>query len=1510
MEARVYRRNRHIGLSLAGLVTFSILAGLTGAQAAGEPTITAARTADDGDGHIDAIRITFSDAMSATSPTSSWFAASQEDPGFFVEGYPILSASWEPAGQATATTLRLNLTPKSAFDTGATPKVHYKPVAGGPRSAATGLSLSGTSQNGMTPLDAAGPVLAKVTALDMPSVNLFNISGDRLGLHFSEPVRLAGVAGTRTANLENAIRFTGINEGFNGCPLDGDATSNQNFPQAGTGTSPIEPTSPADASAVITVTMRPNNIASIQRFISVPKGCFVGVDTSNAALITDGAGNIASHQNLPTTAATRRRIQSADIALSTAKTLDGLVGTPDGVADGMDITFDQPLNDSTLGQLASQLSVTAGGTPVTGLIIETGSAANDANIRIKGALPAGEIVVSTTRAACTQDSTGTQTTGVTGPVAFGAPYAACLGTSSLTALDGVGPAIVSARTADLDSDGQRDAVQVVFTEAVASGTANGWTLDGVSATGFTLGSDPKNATIDFPEAGASAPATPTLAYTTQGSNGTVDGSGNQVPTMSVVTTNGLRPSITGATIQDTNSDGVTDQITVRSNRPVTVTAGTGFTYEGIKPTAASASGQDIILTFAGLTSGAPADLVFDGTGVTDSEGATFDATTLAAAAIGDSVAPVVRNASTLDTNANGRYEAIEANFAEPITASGPEGWTLEGQNASGATTSNGGRTLRLTFPEAAADATPTPQLTYAAPLIGGTKDAADNATPNRAYTAASGLGPSLDGATISDADGNGLTDTVTAHASRPVVLAGTPGFSYGGSPITSATASGKDIVLRVAEEHGGTPKALAFDGTGVSDAEGVQMRARTLDASTVVDAVAPVGTIQVLPQAPIPAGDATVQVRFTEAMSDTALTVKMDDEPVAPMTGAGYSLRGWKSSDPTTWEGKITVTEEDCTVSTGCPVTFTAADGVDTNGVVQAVVATFQTIIDTAPPAPAIISRTASVSTSGTAPSGFVNSTTENLSVTVDVPTGEADGGTVEVLIDGGAMNQPLFAEIEDGMTQVTLTTQYATPEELHAALGGEGPHALSTQLCDASYNCVNGDDFEIVVDTIGVEILVDEPSEDALVSGGDIQTIGWQTQDTGEPVAVELSYSFDGIGWMSIVDGLPSFGTFDWKLPKADAQVQVRGVSKDRAGNTVESLAPATLTIDSSAPKITWNAPGKFIESGGVYQLEWTAEDASIDRVENPIRLEESVDGGRNWRPINGGQYDMSNDGAESWNIPDGVGIGTRIRITALDATGRKTVVRTYNLIRGVRGAVVDSNGRVAGYGSLEGKLSKRFGSDFARDVALLSGGNSGYVLGKDGSLHAFAFNGASTPEAVTGPKLKGIARQLIMLTDSSGYVVDAYGRLFRFGGAPMPSAATRWIGKDWTRDAVLLSGGQGGYVLDRFGRAHPFKIGKAQMPRKIQRFPVTKQAAALILNGNERSGWILAGRGELIRFGGAPKRANPDQGRGIAVAGIRVTGGSGYWMDAAGVFHSWGNMPGRPHSTRFPAGTVRSAS
>lgn len=1489
---------------MSGAVVLSILVGSASASAAGEPSIVAARTGDTGDGHIDTVRMTFSDAMTATAPTSAWFAGSAEDPGFRVSGYEITAAGWEPAGQATATTLRLDLRPLAAFDTGATPRVHYQPIAGGPKSSVTGLSLGATPTAGTTSLDDAGPVLSGVKALDLPAVNVFNVVGERLSLTFSEPVLLAGVGAVRGTNLENAIKFTGINEGFNGCPSDGTATANQNFPQAGTGTAPITPTSPGEASTSLSVTMRTNNVASVERFIAVPKGCKIGIDPSNNSVLTDAAGNAASHQNLPTTNATQVRIEPADIALTSAKMLDGIVGSPDGRADAISLVFDQNLDDATLSALASQLGVSVGGVVADGWTVSSG-VANDNLVRILGSFGSGVTRVTVARAACTHAVDGTTTSGAKGPVVLGAPYAACVGTAAVDALDGVAPTIVSAITADLDADGRQDAVHVQFTETLASGSATGWALDGVNATTFTLSSDTSLATIAFPPAALDAPPTPALQYVSQGATGTKDAAGNEVLATSVVTTNGLLPRFQSALIEDLDADGRADRVRVRANRNLVLSNSTGFTYGGIAPTGATVDGRDVLLTFGTPQDGSPAAVVFDGTGVADTESRPLPAATIPAGQVTDQVAPVVRTATTRDADADDLYDAVEVTFAEPVTVTAA-GWALEGIAATGAANAPDGRSATLTFPEVEG-ATRTPTLAYADPATGGTKDVAGNASPSRSYVTINGLGPSILSATTKDTNQNGLTDQVFLQTSVPVTFSGTPGFTYDGVPVAPSVAA-DGITLTVAESTGGAPRAVAFDGTGVTDAEDVSMRSRNIAAGAVIDAVAPFGTIVVTPSSPIPAGPVTVVVTFTEPMTDALLNVTMDARSVTPTIAPGYSVYGWRADDARVWEGSITISESDCSQSLGCPVTFNATDGKDLREVAQAVAAQLAATVDTAPPAPALISN--SSARGGSAPSGYINAASTQLVVNVAVPAGEADGGRAEILIDGGSMNEPLTADIPNGASSVTLETTYADVDTFRAALGGEGNHELSVELCDAATNCVISGAFQLTVDITTVPVTVTEPTTDALISGGDTVHIAWDT-DSSENATSVLAWSGDGSSWTTIASDLPSAGTFDWTTPAIEKRsVQVRVKTSDAARNFEESIAPATLTVDSSAPVVTGVSLPAFARRGAELQVRWIANDASIDRVENPIQIQETVDGGATWRAINGGSYDRSNDGVEGFTVPNQVG-AAQVRVIATDAGGRSTIRRSRDILTGVEGVVVDKYGTVAGYGATEGVTPKLFKSAYARDVALRSDGLSGYVLSASGSLTGFALPGGELPPQVKGLKLKGIASQLLLLTDSSGYVVDAYGRMHRFGGAPSVQTSERWMKKNLTRDAVLLPGGKGGYVLDRYGRAHPFRIGNARFPREIIRKGVTSKAAALILRPNGRSGWVVDARGgRLIPFGGAPRVANPEQGQGAAVSAFRVTASAGYWLDSAGRFHPWGGMTGDPRNQSFAAGTVLNAS
>jgi hypothetical protein len=62
-----------------------------------------------------------------------------------------------------------------------------------------------------------------------------------------------------------------------------------------------------------------------------------------------------------------------------------------------------------------------------------------------------------------------------------------------------------------------------------------------------------------------------------------------------------------------------------------------------------------------------------------------------------------------------------------------------------------------------------------------------------------------------------------------------------------------------------------------------------------------------------------------------------------------------------------------------------------------------------------------------------------------------------------------------------------------------------------------------------------------------------------------------------------------------------------------------------------------------------------------------------------------------------------------------------------------------------------------------------------------------------------------LIQGTDE-GYVVDAYGGLHPFNGAPWYPVSAYYPGWDIVTGLTLLPGGGGGYTVDAYGGLHPF--------------------------------------------------------------------------------------------------------
>ncbi len=92
-------------------------------------------------------------------------------------------------------------------------------------------------------------------------------------------------------------------------------------------------------------------------------------------------------------------------------------------------------------------------------------------------------------------------------------------------------------------------------------------------------------------------------------------------------------------------------------------------------------------------------------------------------------------------------------------------------------------------------------------------------------------------------------------------------------------------------------------------------------------------------------------------------------------------------------------------------------------------------------------------------------------------------------------------------------------------------------------------------------------------------------------------------------------------------------------------------------------------------------------------------------------------------------------------------------------------------------------WGWNIARDVVLIPGTHAGYVLDGYGGLHGF--NGAPAVPAPSYWKGWDIGRGVWLLPSSTltapqGYVLDGWGGLHPFGGSPALSGTPYWPGWD----------------------------------------------------------------------------------------------------------------------------------
>ena len=141
----------------------------------------------------------------------------------------------------------------------------------------------------------------------------------------------------------------------------------------------------------------------------------------------------------------------------------------------------------------------------------------------------------------------------------------------IAAVDAVAPVLMSASTADDDSDGRIDRFALHFSEAVQHGSEDGdsFALAGYQVTGAAAASG-SNVGVGLVEGGSpDSGATPAVSYTRDGVEDVRDAAGNVTPDSSLTAADdGARPVLLSVQTADADDDGRIDRLATNWSEPL------------------------------------------------------------------------------------------------------------------------------------------------------------------------------------------------------------------------------------------------------------------------------------------------------------------------------------------------------------------------------------------------------------------------------------------------------------------------------------------------------------------------------------------------------------------------------------------------------------------------------------------------------------------------------------------------------------------------------------------------------------------------------------------------------------------------------------------------------------------------------------------------------------------------------------------------------------------------------
>ncbi|MBI2484695.1 Ig-like domain-containing protein, partial [Candidatus Uhrbacteria bacterium] len=915
--------------------------------------------------------------------------------------------------------------------------------------------------------------------------------------------------------------------------------------------------------------------------------------------------------------------------------------------------------------------------------------------------------------------------------------------SSFTVTDGAGPVIVSMSTMDDDSDGKVDMLSTVWTETVddsdfaaaQDSISGGLVLSGSLATPTSVSdtADDNTNYVGITEA-ASGDTDATGTYTAGAALIQDFAVGNTSGADSQAVTDNARPAFISAVTGDNNSDGTVDRLVLTFSEPVDVTDGGTDSFV----TLASSSG--VVTVTAGSYAATNTETLTLTVGVdfNDATAATISPT-YAVAGTGqidetaagnlemantetvtgtDGAAPQIVDASYRDTDADGQIDRVRISFSEPLDVSSTFSNSNLAVNTAGDFTalafgasstdliSSDGLTSIDVDATTEATAEDTNSATFLVETTGSYSLVDNIASPNTetsvtilAADMTDEAAPIISNVAYQDEDLDGQidqavitwTETMDAGTSNfePSDVVETvgdfTGLSFGTDSTTDQITSNTSTVTLDVDDLTAAAESTAVDTNSTTftigfaastfvfaDAAGNTYAAlHTVSTADVEDDAAPVIDTVTIRETNNNGLIDTIAIGWSENLDtdDGAAPVLADLGTIT--LPDGQTVTSATISDPAGSSNTVTLTSV-----VGQSTINTAAGSTAVNGITtQWTDGTNQTanpddsesVVDDA--GPNMI--TASTQTADTDLDGMI----DQITVTFSEDLTGSGVGTADFTVASPSYTVSAASETSAGVVTLTLTEASSadtgsTPTVRVCASGAgciRDADALTVATQDHTVTAVDNADpilmsaspansGQLIPASANFTLTFSEDLAASSTTSGNITATG-----TGSPT-ITLTESSAGVITVSQTSGNFSSG--------ATVTVTVTTGVVDPAGNTYNTAATvatepytfttlnpsssggggggggaSTVTVVSNSVTVTSPNGGQTLTGGGTHTITWSSTGSL-----NNINLYYSVDGGANYGLIAAG---TANDGSHTWSVPNTATSQARVKIVGRDAGG-----------------------------------------------------------------------------------------------------------------------------------------------------------------------------------------------------------------------------------------------------------------